>query len=443
MPRIGHVRSASLPLERCLDVGQRVSWEPGPERPEPAREVLRLHGPEPPDDAGDVRGCLEPRCASPDEQAGHPQAQGVAGWEVHAFLPWGIGAADIMTGVTDVGGTQTDGPPLSLVVRPLPTGPDRTVLEQGVRVGFGVVAIVTELLLRVMANPDGRADAAPAGRGALDAVLGASWGAARLTGRVAGVTTRAARPVVGVLVDPPLVPHALRPSTALDVVAARWRDDRGELTVEAVRLSRTAVPAVVDSVAATLDLDLVIASVVDRLDLDQLVQHVLTRIDLDEAVAQAISELDLTPILTDAVRRVDLQPVVTDVIDQLDLAAVITLVLKEVDLTAIVTDQVDLPQVVNSALDEMDLTALVMDRVDLVGIADYVVDAIDLPGIVRKSTGSIASESVKRGPVPGRGRGQDPVPPGRPVHAPQRYGHARSTPPVSRSRLSTSAEPGA
>ena len=247
-----------------------------------------------------------------------------------------------------------------------------------------------------MTNPSGRTAAAPpTGRGAVDVALGASWEVARVTGRVAGLTTRVARPFLGALLDPPLVPHALKPGTALDGVATRWREDRADLTLEAVRLSRSAVPAVVDSVASTLDLDLVIGSVVDRLDLDRLVQHVLTRIDLDEVVDQAINELDLTPIITDAIRRVDLQPVVTDVIDQLDLAAVITLVLKEVDLTTIVTDQVDLGEVVNSALDDLDLTALVMQRVDLVGIADYVVDAIDLPGIVRESTGSIASDTVR------------------------------------------------
>lgn len=42
---------------------------------------------------------------------------------------------------------------MSIVVRPLPPETDRPLLEQGVRVGFGVVAIVTELLLRVMSNP--------------------------------------------------------------------------------------------------------------------------------------------------------------------------------------------------------------------------------------------------------------------------------------------------
>ncbi len=284
---------------------------------------------------------------------------------------------------------------MSIVARPLPPEASRTVIEEGVRVGFGVAAILTELVLRVMTTSTGRTEEAATGVAPMDYVLGAGWGAARITGRLAGLTARVTSPVVHVAIDPPFLPSVLRPSTAFDVVATRWRADRGDLTLEAIRLSRNAAPAVVDSLATTLDLDLIIASMVDRLDLDRLLQHVLTRIDLDEVAAQAIDELDLTPILTEAIKRVDLQPVVTDVIDQLDLAAVITQVLKEVDLTTIVTDQVDLGDVVTSALDDLDLTALVMERVDLVGIADYVVDAIDLPGIVRESTGSIASETVR------------------------------------------------
>ncbi len=285
---------------------------------------------------------------------------------------------------------------MSILVRPISPAPDRSVVEQGVRVGFGIVAIATEVVLRVIATSSGRSTTGePAGRTVVDAALGAGWSAARATGAVVGLTTRMAGPFVGVLVDPPLVPQSLRPATALDAVAHRWREDREQLTLEAMRVSRTAVPAVIDSVATTLDLDAAISTIVDRLDLDRLVQHVLRRLDLDEIAGQAISELDLTPIINDAVRRVDLQPVVTEVIDQLDLAAVITQVLKEVDLTTIVTDQVDLGTVVNSALDDLDLTALVMQRVDLVGIADYVVDAIDLPGIVRDSTGSIATETVR------------------------------------------------
>ncbi len=298
--------------------------------------------------------------------------------------------------MTGAGDAPLDDAPISLVVRPLPPGTDRTVAEQSVRAGFGVVAIVAELVLRVLSNPSGRTDAVPAtGRGTLDVFLGVGWGAARLSGRVAVLTTRAARPMVDVVLDPPLVPQALKPVAALEGVAARWREDRGGLTLDAVHLSRSAVPAVVDTVASTLDLDLVIESVVDRLDLDRLVQHVLGRIDLEEVATQAINELELTPILTEAIRGVNLQPVVTEVIDQLDLGAIIALVLKDVDLTTIVTDQVDLGEVVNSALDDLDLTALVMQRVDLVGIADYVVDAVDLPGIVRESTGSIASETVR------------------------------------------------
>lgn len=281
-----------------------------------------------------------------------------------------------------------------LVVRSEPLTVERTVVEQSIRVGFGVAALVTEAVLQALVPKGGRGVGASA-PAVVDAALGVSWGAARMGGRLAGLTMTLATPVVRVALDPPVVPHQLRPLTALDSLTGRWRDDRAELAREAVLTSKQIVPAVVDSVATTVDLDLLVATVVDRLDLDALVLHVLRRIDLDEVAGQAVSELDLTPILSEAVQRVDLQPIVTEVIDELDLAAVVSQVLREVDLTAIVTEQVDLGEVVNSALDDLDLTALVMQRVDLVTVADYVVDAIDLPGIVRDSTGSIASETVR------------------------------------------------
>ncbi len=281
-----------------------------------------------------------------------------------------------------------------LVVRSEPLTVERTVVEQSLRVGFGVAALVTEAVLQALVPKSGRGVGASA-PAVVDAALGVSWGAARAGGRLAGLSMTLATPVVRVALDPPLVPHQLRPLAALDTLTGRWRDDRAELAREAVLTSKQIVPAVVDSVATTVDLDLLVATVVDRLDLDALVLHVLRRIDLDEVAGQAVSELDLTPILSEAVQRVDLQPIVTEVIDELDLAAVVSQVLREVDLTAIVTEQVDLGEVVNSALDDLDLTALVMQRVDLVTVADYVVDAIDLPGIVRDSTGSIASETVR------------------------------------------------
>ncbi len=48
-----------------------------------------------------------------------------------------------------------------------------------------------------------------------------------------------------------------------------------------------------------------------------------------------------------------------------------------------------------STLREMDLTALVREQVDMVALAREVVDGLDLPAIVRESTGSLASETVR------------------------------------------------
>ena len=55
------------------------------------------------------------------------------------------------------------------------------------------------------------------------------------------------------------------------------------------------------------------------------------------------------------------------------------------DLTAIVLNRVDLDALVNA----------VLARIDLVGLAEEVIDAVDLPEIIRESTGSMASETVR------------------------------------------------
>jgi len=90
------------------------------------------------------------------------------------------------------------------------------------------------------------------------------------------------------------------------------------------------------------------------------VSSVVSRVDVD-AVAQ---RLDL-----DAVAQ------------RLDIEAV----LDRLDLTATVLRRVDLHAVVDAALAQMDLIAL----------AEQVIDGVDLPEIIRESTGSMASETVK------------------------------------------------
>ena len=296
-----------------------------------------------------------------------------------------------MADVSD-GEGPAEAQPREIEVRPLRARTERSAVDQGIRLGFGLVALVTEVVLQSLTGTE---SLTPGTRRIVDAGLGAGWGLARLGGRVTNVATVVTTPVVRAALHPPLLPHALHAGTALETLTVRWQADRVELAREASRTSAIAVPAAVDAVASTVDLDELVLTIVDRVDLDRIVAHVMRRVDLDTAVSQAVNELDLTPIISDALDRVDLQPIVDEVIGELDLAGVVAQVLEQLDLTTIVVDRVDLGEVVNRALDSLDLTALVMERVDLVGVADYVVDAIDLPGIVRESTGSIASETVR------------------------------------------------
>ncbi len=63
--------------------------------------------------------------------------------------------------------------------------------------------------------------------------------------------------------------------------------------------------------------------------------------------------------------------------------------LDRVDLDAVVAT-VDL----DSAVARVDLDAII-DRIDVIGIVEEVLDVIDLPSIIRDSTGSMASETVR------------------------------------------------
>jgi hypothetical protein len=80
---------------------------------------------------------------------------------------------------------------------------------------------------------------------------------------------------------------------------------------------------------------------------------------------------------------------IDQVIDAL-IPAVVERVLRQIDLTAVVKRHVDLDALVA----DVDMDA-VIKRLDLVGLAEQVLDAIDLPEIIRESTGTMASETVR------------------------------------------------
>jgi hypothetical protein len=118
--------------------------------------------------------------------------------------------------------------------------------------------------------------------------------------------------------------------------------------------------------------------VLDQIDLTALVRE---RVDLN-AVAEGID--------VDAVAaRLDVDRVVAGVdIDAIIGRVDIDAIIGRVDIDAII-GRVD----IDAIAARVDLDAIIA-RLDLIGLANYVVDGIDLPGIVRESSGSMASEAL-------------------------------------------------
>ena len=107
------------------------------------------------------------------------------------------------------------------------------------------------------------------------------------------------------------------------------------------------------------------------MDLDALVAGV--------DIAAVLDRLDLTALVRE---RVDLDALVTGV----NIAAV----LDRLDLTELVRERVDLDALVAG----VNLEAIVR-RIDLVGLAEEVIAEVDLPEIIRESTGSVASDTIR------------------------------------------------
>ena len=210
---------------------------------------------------------------------------------------------------------------------------------------------------------------------ALDAALGTvvlTLGAV-VTGGRAGAAVVA--PVARFLWSPPLVPRRLQPRSVVHAAARRGRSERGLVTRRLLVLLDVWTPAVVEALVSRLDLTRLVE---EHVDLDALVATVdldaaVARVDLDAAVARV--DLDA------AVARVDLDAAVERVdVDAVVRRVAIDAILERIDIDAIVAG--------------VDLDA-VIDRLDLAGIVGEVLDEIDLPAIIRDSTGSMASETVR------------------------------------------------
>ena len=138
---------------------------------------------------------------------------------------------------------------------------------------------------------------------------------------------------------PPLLPRSLHPATILEEAARTGRAEQVAL--------RRRFEVLLDAWAPVL-----VEAVVERIDLTRLVRE---HVDLDALVASV--DLDA------AVARVDLDAIAAT----LDVDAVVA--------------RADLDRVIA--------------RIDIVRIVEEVLDAIDLPAIIRDSTGSMASETVR------------------------------------------------
>ena len=199
---------------------------------------------------------------------------------------------------------------------------------------LGAVAITIETLRT------GLAGRSPNSAVPLDAALELTWQSWSRSAQAITVAAQVAAPLGRILVDPPLVPRAIRPAALANEAAKSWRRRAPGVAAATAQFRGVVVNTVVD--------------------------QMLTSINLTELV----------------IRRVDLSRVVTTTLAQLDL-------------TDIVVDQVDLSRVATEVLDRIDLDKVARDRMDLIGIADYIVEGIDLPDIIRSSTGSMASETLR------------------------------------------------
>jgi hypothetical protein len=191
----------------------------------------------------------------------------------------------------------------------------------------------------------------------VDAVLFAAAVPIRAAVSVTRGIARAVVPIGHVVLHPPLIDKRLHPARAVDLLADRGRRARLDAGEELRRLVAAVVPAVLQEVLNTVDLNAIVRE----------------RVDID-----------------DVVRRVDLDAIV----DRIDL----DIVAKRLDVDA-VADRIDLDRIA----DRLDLDKIVarvdvdavIDRVDLVALAEQVIDGIDLPEIIRESSGSMASEVVR------------------------------------------------
>jgi hypothetical protein len=215
---------------------------------------------------------------------------------------------------------------------------------------------------------------------ALDVAIGVTGRTLRIAEGVARRIRPVVQPAVRSALQPPLLPERLQPAHWVGQVAREGAEQRLVLGARLAGLLDVLVPVVLDEVLRRAQLTTLVLRYVD-------VDEVVAAADLDAAAAR----LDVAAV----VDRVD----VDEVAARLDLDAVVNRVdldaaARRLDLDGVL-DRIDLTSMVLQRVDLDALVQAVLDRIDLIGLAEEVIDGVDLPEIIRESTGSMASDTVR------------------------------------------------
>lgn len=190
----------------------------------------------------------------------------------------------------------------------------------------------------------------------------------------AGATRRASaavQPVADMVLRPRLLPSRLHPGRWMEAISQEGEARRAALRAGLSRRLDDLVPVVLTEVLSRAHLTELVLRFVD-------LDRVVSAVDLDAAAAR----LDVSAVAA----RVDVGPIV----DRVDPDAVA----QRLDLDAVL-DRLDLTSVVLQRVDLDALIQAILDRIDLVALAVDVIDGVDLPEIIRESTGSMASDTVR------------------------------------------------
>ena len=184
--------------------------------------------------------------------------------------------------------------------------------EPDAAVTWRIARLAVEAAIRSVSAVDGALTREPAGRFAVDVMVGGG----AVVGDVAGRLVLVGRTVGAGMLRLPLVDKALGPVRAL---AERGRRERVAADDDLQRLAAVLVPAVT-------------AAVLDRLDLTALVRE---RVALDAIVAEVDVDAIAATVDVDAIaRRIDLDAIV----DRLDLVALTNRAIEGVDLAEIIRE---------------------------------------------------------------------------------------------------------